>query len=276
MATEMNNQEMSASELRLIFSRNLAAMVGGEKSVAECARRLRISRSQMNRFLSGNSYPRPEILERICRYFSVDARIMTTPLEEIPDLARHDGLPGMLPMMFRGLQPVAQATLPDGIYAEWLLSTVERGMVEQNLIRVYTEGGRRLGRVRISNEMSAAGTRRFRYPMSICQLQFFTQRDGFATIDRVGEQNFHAFTSYRIGFGPTSGVFPGYKLAGITHHPRRLFARTPCLLQQVPGDCHSLLAAAREPEFRRFEQAPPLVQRILKEIQDEAGFWQPV
>ena len=48
------------SDLRMIFSRNLAELVAREKSVSECARQLRISRSQLNRFLGGDTYPRPD------------------------------------------------------------------------------------------------------------------------------------------------------------------------------------------------------------------------
>lgn len=257
----------------MVFSRNLAALVGRERSISEAARVLRISRSQLNRFLSGETYPRPDILQRICTHFGTDARILTMPLSELSASRTVADEMTMIPDLVENLEPVPHSVLPDGIYAEWMLSTVEPGLVEQTLIRVYTEGTRRLGKIRISVESAQPGARRYRYPMAQITVQYFMQRDGFASIDRVGRESFHAFTAFRAGFGSSGGIFPGYKLSGLSHHPRRLFARTACVLQRVNPDCASLLAAAREAEYRRFSEAPPLVQRVLREVQEEAGDW---
>lgn len=275
-AGEAEYRPQNLSDLRMIFSRNLEELVGREKSVSECARQLRISRSQLNRFLGGDTYPRPEVLQRICQHFRTDARILTTSLADLAGqgTSRTDG--SILPELVDDLEPVPHSILPDGIYSEWMLSTVERGLVEQNLIRIYTEDGRRLGRLRASLESALPGMKRYRYPMVICTVQYFMQREGFASIDRVARQNFHAFTAFRAGYGPSGNVFPGYKLSGISYNPKMLFARAPCLLQQVPGDTKSLLAASREPELRQLSQAPIFVQRILKEIQEESAMWQPV
>jgi transcriptional regulator with XRE-family HTH domain len=257
----------------MVFSRNLASLVGREKSISEAARVLRISRSQLNRFLSGETYPRPDILQRICVHFGTDARILTTPLVELSAIRSEPDEMTMIPDLVENLEPVPQNVLPDGIYAEWMLSTVEPGLVEQNLIRIYSEGGRRLGKIRISVEPGGPGSRRNRPPMAIVSIQFFMQRDGFASIDRVGRESFHAFTAYRVGFGSSGGIYPGYKLSGLSHHPRRLFARTACALQRITPDCRGLLAAAREAEYRHVSEAPAVVQRVLRDVQEEAGDW---
>lgn len=275
-AGEGDYRPQNLSDLRMIFSRNLEELVGREKSVSECARQLRISRSQLNRFLGGDTYPRPDVLQRICQHFGTDARILTTSLAELSEKSAAPTEGAILPDLVEGLEPVPHSILPDGIYSEWMLSTVERGLVEQNLIRIYTQNGRRLGKIRASLESAFPGMKRYRYPMVICTVQYFMQREGFASIDRVARQSFHAFTAFRAGYGPSSNVYPGYKLSGISHNPKRLFARSPCLLQLVPNDTGSLLAASREPELRPLSQAPVFVQRILKEIQEESSVWQPV
>lgn len=275
-ASEADYRPQNLSDLRMIFSRNLEELVGREKSVSECARQLRISRSQLNRFLGGETYPRPDVLQRICQHFHTDARIMTTSLAGLAKQGGAGSDGSILPDLVDGLEPVPHSILPDGIYSEWMLSTVERGLVEQNLIRIYTENGRRLGKIRASLESAFPGMRRYRYPMVICTAQYFMQREGFASIDRVARQSFHAFTAFRAGYGPSSNVYPGYKLSGISHNPKRMFARSPCLLQLVPNDTRSLLAASREPELRNLSEAPILVRRILKEIQEESTMWQPV
>ena len=275
-ASETDAKPQNLSELRMVFARNLATLVDQERSVSDCARKLRISRSQLNRFLAGETYPRPDILQRLCQHFNTDARILTTPLAELIHVAPPPAIGSLLPDLMDGLEPVPANVLPDGIYAEWMLSTVEMGMVEVHLIRIYTENARRLGRVRISIISAVPGMKRYRYPMVNCAAQYFMQRDGFASIDRVAQESFHAFTAFRVGYGPATGVFPGYKLSGISHHPKRHFSRTPCMLQRLAPDTKSLMDAARLPEFMKFSEAPPLVQRILKDIQDESGMWQPL
>lgn len=273
-AAETAAKPQNVSELRMVLAHNLESLVATERSVSDCARKLRISRSQLNRFLSGETYPRPDILQRICQQFGTDARILTENLADISNAVVPETMGSMLPDLVVDLDPVSQTVLPDGIYAEWMLSTVEMGLVEMHLFRIYSENGRRLGKVRVSIEATLPGMKRYRYPMVVCGAQYFMQRDGFASIDRVGRQSFHAFTAYRVGYGPATGVYPGYKLSGISHHPKRLFARTACMLERLGNDTKSLLTAARQPEFRRFSDAPPLVQRILKDVQDEQGGWQ--
>lgn len=259
------------SELRMVFARNLTILVDKERSVSEAARKLRISRSQLNRFLSGETYPRPDILQRLCEHFGTDARILTHRLIDLAKPQTNAAVTAILPGLVDDLEPVPTSVLPDGIYAEWMLSSVELGMVEMHLIRVYTDAGRRLGKVRVSISSADQGTKRYNYPMVICTAQYFSQRDGFASIDRVDSDSFHAFTSFRVGYGPSSNIFPGYKLSGISHHPKRHFSRMGCVMQLLPSDAKSLLAAARTPEFLRLSEAPVLIRRILKDIHEEVG-----
>lgn len=269
LPTDFRPQNLS--ELRMFFARNLTILVDRERSVSEAARKLRISRSQLNRFLSGETYPRPDILHRICEHFGTDARILTHRLADLAKPVASAPATAILPGLVDDLEPVPTSVLPDGIYAEWMLSSVELGMVEMHLIRIYSEGGRRLGKVRVSISSSEPGMKRYRYPMVACTAQYFSQRDGFASIDRVSTDSFHAFTAFRIGYGPSNNIFPGYKLSGISHHPKRHFSRMGCVMQLLPSDTKSLLAAARMPEFLQLSEAPVLIRRILKDVHEEVG-----
>lgn len=268
---QSDSRPRNLSELRMVFARNLNSLVDKERSVSEAARKLRISRSQLNRFLSGETYPRPDILQRICEHFGTDARILTHRLADLAKPQVKGPATAVLPGLVDDLVPVPTSVLPNGIYAEWMLSSVELGMVEMHLIRIYSHEGRRLGKVRVSIASSEPGMRRFRYPMVICTAQYFSQRDGFASIDRVGNDSFHAFTAFRVGYGPSSNIFPGYKLSGISHHPKRHFSRMGCVLELLPNDAKSLLAAARLPEFLPLSEAPLLIRRILKDVHEEVG-----
>jgi len=80
-----NHSERSESpaELRAMFGRNLRLLCQPYASVSALCRELGINRTQFNRYLSGESFPRPDILQRICAYFKVYARILLLPLHEV-------------------------------------------------------------------------------------------------------------------------------------------------------------------------------------------------
>lgn len=80
-----NHSERSESpaELRAMFGRNLRLLCQPYASVSALCRELGINRTQFNRYLSGESFPRPDILQRICAYFKVDARFLLQPLHEL-------------------------------------------------------------------------------------------------------------------------------------------------------------------------------------------------
>ncbi|NRB18290.1 MAG: helix-turn-helix transcriptional regulator, partial [Rhodobacteraceae bacterium] len=80
----MQSLERSPQELRAVLSQNLQALTR-DRVVSQVARDARINRTQFNRFLTGESFPRPDILDRICRYFEVDANILLRPLGEAPE-----------------------------------------------------------------------------------------------------------------------------------------------------------------------------------------------
>jgi transcriptional regulator with XRE-family HTH domain len=44
---------------------------------------LGINRTQYNRYLAGEAFPRPDVLHKICCFFKVDARILLEPLEAL-------------------------------------------------------------------------------------------------------------------------------------------------------------------------------------------------
>lgn len=80
----MHNPERSPQELRVLFSSNLRVLTK-DRVVSTICKNAEINRTQFNRFLSGESFPRPDVLDRICRFFEVDANILLRPLGEVPE-----------------------------------------------------------------------------------------------------------------------------------------------------------------------------------------------
>jgi transcriptional regulator with XRE-family HTH domain len=105
------------AKLRGMFGRNLRVLVSSYRSVAALCREIGVNRTQFNRYLSGESFPRPDVLHRICQYFGVDARILLEPVENLApsvrDLLNHPELEG-----FFGAEPldVPEAGFPSGFY----------------------------------------------------------------------------------------------------------------------------------------------------------------
>ena len=125
-----------------VFAANLRLLC--EKrgvSQAQAARDLDLGKVQFQRFLRAESFPKPNLLQKICRYFDTDARILTEALEMMEPV-RHvsgggirggwagfggDPLPRLdltvaetLALCMRGNDyGVAQAELPDGLYRYW-------------------------------------------------------------------------------------------------------------------------------------------------------------
>jgi len=78
-----NHAQDDPAALRLVFGDNLRALSAGYPSITAVCRDLGINRTQFNRYMSGESFPRPDVLHRICTFFGVDARILLEPVTEI-------------------------------------------------------------------------------------------------------------------------------------------------------------------------------------------------
>lgn len=104
------------SEIREMFGENLRRLARSHRSISELSRQLRINRTQFNRYLSGESFPRPDVLSRICDFFHVDARIL---LEPVDALDRGDALlsgPFLRPYMGSAFCDIGPEMFPQGFY----------------------------------------------------------------------------------------------------------------------------------------------------------------
>lgn len=107
----------SPADLRNMFGANLRQLARGSQSISALCRDLGINRTQFNRYLSGESFPRPDVLFRICRFFQVDARILLQPVAEIdnaPESIFHH--PFLSDYLGDSEEPVPEDFMPSGIY----------------------------------------------------------------------------------------------------------------------------------------------------------------
>ena len=128
----------SPSELRDTLGANLRELAKSTPSISALCRDLGINRTQFNRYLSGESFPRPDVLFRICQYFNVDARIILEPLSEIGTgtraLLTH---PEIKDFLSPGVAQLPEQMFPSGFYQFSRRSFLDETLFIQGLVYVY-------------------------------------------------------------------------------------------------------------------------------------------
>ncbi len=112
----MPKPQKSPAELRSMFGTNLRILSRRHRSISELARQLGINRTQFNRYLLGESFPRPDVLARICAFFEVDARILLEPVEEIGAVDDTLSHPFLADYVGQGARNVPESYFPSGFY----------------------------------------------------------------------------------------------------------------------------------------------------------------
>lgn len=131
------SQDMSPAQLRKMFGDNLRILANTFPSVSQLCRELGINRTQFNRYLSGESFPRPDVLHRICTFFDVDSRILLEPIENLqPDrgVLNH---PLIADYIGAGVNAIPQDVFPDGFYRFSRPSFTETDLIITGLVYVF-------------------------------------------------------------------------------------------------------------------------------------------
>ncbi|MBY6166134.1 helix-turn-helix domain-containing protein [Pseudooceanicola nitratireducens] len=133
---------MDPAGIRNIFGANLRQLSSQYPSIAGLCRELGINRTQYNRYLSGESFPRPDVLHRICEFFSKDARILLEPVDAIPDgnseLLNH---PSIREFLGQNSTNVPEETVPSGLYRFSRRSFVDDTVAMMGMLLVFREDG---------------------------------------------------------------------------------------------------------------------------------------
>jgi transcriptional regulator with XRE-family HTH domain len=137
----MPARQRSPSELRNMFGQNLKDLAREYASVSELSRQLGINRTQFNRYLSGESFPRPDVLERICNFFNTDARILLEPAANLKKGFDPLGSDALKEFITPGIANIPQESFPSGFYRFSRRSFVNNEQFVAGLVRVNREEG---------------------------------------------------------------------------------------------------------------------------------------
>ena len=137
----MTAANRSPAELRSMFGDNLRVLARGYPSISALTRRLGINRTQFNRYLAGESFPRPDVLDRICRFFEVDARILLQPVAELGRSC--PALDGPVLGAFLGevLNEVTEEEFPGGFYRVVRRSFADETRFTVRVVFVFRDKG---------------------------------------------------------------------------------------------------------------------------------------
>ena len=259
----------SPPETRAVFGRNLRVLCSGESSVSDLCRRIGINRTQFNRYLSGEAFPRPDILQRICTHFDVDARILLEPLASLqPDWRLRAALRLRDIAMPPQARPFDHYLMPDGIYQFWRKSFSHPGSYVGGLWRVYTRDGVKLLKsFDIYPQPVRRGTRRFsrKVPYSGVFMQHF---DGVSLLCSTGSENVLSFTFFEYGLSGSTRFYNGVSM--LTRRQMQGTARlSSIVLERFTGDCAELLRLARQVGIGDGARMPEPARRALDRPLDE-------
>jgi transcriptional regulator with XRE-family HTH domain len=137
----MTERRPSPAELRSMLGANLRQLSQSAASISALCRELGINRTQFNRYLAGESFPRPDVLHRICSYFGVDARILLEPVEQINDTSSSvlDD-PMVSDFVSPAAHPITENDFPSGFYRFTRRSFADEEKYVQGLIFVFRNG----------------------------------------------------------------------------------------------------------------------------------------
>jgi len=131
----------SPAELRKMFGANLRVLAGRFPYVSQLCRELGINLTQFNRYLPGESFPRPDVLHRICSFFDLDARILLEPINGRATDYSVLNHPVIADYVGTGMTDIPQDVFPDGFYRFSRLSFTEADLIIIGLVYVFRRDG---------------------------------------------------------------------------------------------------------------------------------------
>ncbi|MEP5731986.1 MAG: helix-turn-helix transcriptional regulator [Sulfitobacter sp.] len=136
----MSADRPSPSQLRAMFGANLRKLAAPHASISELSRQLGINRTQFNRYLAGESFPRPDVLSRVCSFFEVDARVLLEPVDTIGSGQDPIANPFLRDYLGAGAINVSTEQFPNGFYRFCRRSFVQSDVFIMSVVHVFRNG----------------------------------------------------------------------------------------------------------------------------------------
>ena len=136
----MPTNHPTPAELRAMFGENLRKLSAQFDSISELARQLGINRTQFNRYLAGESFPRPDVLARVCSFFKVDARVLLERVDDIGSAEDPIANPYLRDYVGAGSSNVPESIFPSGFFRFSRRSFVRQEVFTMGVVHVRRDG----------------------------------------------------------------------------------------------------------------------------------------
>jgi transcriptional regulator with XRE-family HTH domain len=231
--------ELSPAQLRHVFGVNLRSLSAGARSISVLCRELGINRTQYNRYLNGEAFPRPDVLYRICTYFDVDARILLEPLDRIQSVQR-TGAIGEISHLLSDLDmlDIPPQTLPEGAYLHYRVSYFVPADISCTLLGFYRDDH---GVMRLRGYMPYASSDRIGLPRAAAARRFrgvvFRQLKGFSFILSMERTPLMVLGGFEPSYLGQEKFYFGRSVS-----TQDVLSSTPILLQRLTPSLAAMIA----------------------------------
>ena len=253
----------SPAQLRNMFGANLRSLASAYPSISELSRNLGINRTQFNRYLAGESFPRPDVLARICEFFDVDARVLLEPVSQIGKGKDPINNPFLRDFVGVGAHNIPEDAFPSGFYRFSRVSFIDDKMFVVGLIHIRRAGANTCLR---GYEARAAMASQH-LPNDPKSREFrgivMQQEDGIAIL--VSRRNAMTCSFNYLGRVASfqNNFWVGYATRTIPESLGGLRA-TRLVYEHLGHDLHQVMPAARSTGFCTLEELPSFHRRLLR------------
>jgi len=251
------------AHIRTIFGDNLRLLSREHPSITSLSHRLGINRTQLNRYLAGDSFPRPDILDRICTFFGVDARILLEPLEQIRSKTTAEGAAYLNDFVNQGARDLQDQEFPSGIYRFSRRSFINSDTFVVGLVLVFREGPHTYLKgyetpkaMRIQGLPVTSEAREFR---GIA----LRQEEGIAILASRRNAMTSSFNYLSRVASFENNFWVGYATRTIPENVMGVRA-TRLVYELLPQNAGSVLTAARNSGFHTLDKLEPFHRRLLR------------
>ena len=252
-----------ARDIDTVFSTNLRKLCQPFRSVAGLCRDLGVNRTQFNRYLSGESFPRPDVLKRICDFFQTDARILLEPVERITigtDALRH---PAVARFVRDDVTDVDEGSLPSGLYRFSRRSFVDPSRAMVGLIQITRDAGLTYGRgyesiqaMRELNLDDDPSSREWRGPLLRIE-------DGFAMLAQRLGGNTGSFNYFSQTASMGNSFWMGYTIRAVGEAMDTV-GSVRFVMEHLGRSFRTQMQAARSCGLVSYDALPPHHRRLLR------------
>lgn len=254
----------SPQDIRAIFGRNLQSLAARAGSVSQLCRDLGINRTQFLRYLNGSAFPRPDVLQRICAHFGVDARILLEPIDDIPPPSDHQHLAALMDRTHPEAAElhIPETMFPSGLFRIWRRSFALPDRAVVSLARVWREGRLTLIKSYEPQQLTPYAFDMARPPVAPVQGFVMRAEDGVVALSMPRGQRLHRFTYLRQGHAGFGTLHAGYATLARDRSAGQLRA-VGVLAEHLLAPHPPLIRLARETGYRPMDQVPALFARHL-------------